>query len=145
MLLNKIDFLNGINLIGPKIIALLFSIGSLILCYMLFRKFFDRRASMIGIFLISLNTIFIHNIEMTLTDIPTMFFVISTFFVYLKTRKSKNNLLYFLTSFFILLTIMTKFTALFIIFSIVLYEILLKNFKALKSFTKYEARGLRWI
>tara|TARA_Y100000310_G_C20697331_1_gene826644 strand:- start:2083 stop:3699 length:1617 start_codon:yes stop_codon:yes gene_type:complete len=116
-----------------KFVMVILSFLFLYVSWLFFRKQFDKEMATLGVFLVSLNIVFIHFVPAILPDILSGLVITVTLLAYLHARKSSHFLWYGITSFFILLSFMAKLPNGAIVLIIILFEVFEKNWKMLTS------------
>ena len=89
----------GINIVLLKVVNLVFFIGSLVICYFLFKKFLSKNSILAILLLLSLSPYFFSFKQEILSDIPSMFFLLMSLLLiqnYIGQTKPKNPTLFFL-------------------------------------------------
>jgi 4-amino-4-deoxy-L-arabinose transferase-like glycosyltransferase len=119
-----------------KLITLLFSIATIFVTYKLGEMFYDKRTSIIAAALFSLSPLITQLSGSVMTDMPMMFFFMTTFYLYMLGFKTDKNRLYILAAITLSLGILTKWF-IFPIIGILLIHLLLNYRRNVKPIKKY--------
>ncbi|MEK6916106.1 MAG: glycosyltransferase family 39 protein [Nanoarchaeota archaeon] len=77
-------WIGGLNIIyTAKLIGLLFSIGCLVMTYLLGKKLFNGKTAIISAMLLFIAPIFFINSSAVLTDIPSLFFALTSIYLFI--------------------------------------------------------------
>ncbi len=93
---------------NQNIQALFFAIGILIILYLIARQILNKNASLLTVFLFSLEPLFIKQIDKSLLDLPALFFLLASILLFIKFIKSSTWLSLAGSTFFLGMMMATK-------------------------------------
>jgi 4-amino-4-deoxy-L-arabinose transferase-like glycosyltransferase len=123
----------GVNEISSNILPLLFSLGSIVLIYLLGRLLFNEKIGLLSAFLLSFFPADVVYATRLMTDIPAAFFITLSVYLFFKSEKTgkrlNSSLYYFFSGISIGVAYLMKELALLIVLFFIIYFLYNKKIK----------------
>jgi len=123
----------GSGFLGAKFLALAYTVGFVVVTYLLLRQFLTKTQSILALFFLSMNIVVIHYSVIPFADVPSAFFLTLTLYAYIKFRNNLTFLKAAVVSALIITTILSKYPAILVIPTIVLIELFNRNTAMLRN------------
>jgi len=124
----------GITTFASRAVSALFAIGCIVVTYFLGKELFNKKIGFIASLILILSPQFLHKSRMAMLDVPTTFFILLSFLIFLLLKKNQTNYYYTLLGISLALGTLTKqIVGLFPLFIILIYILLTKEFYLIKN------------